>query len=112
MPPTSFSWTDPTTNTDGTPIAPGEITGYLIGIRPQSAPGSVPGVYTVTAAVASPTATTELFSQLGAVLSPGTYAAAIQSVGPVNSAWSAETMFTIAPPPPPVPNPPSGFTVV
>jgi hypothetical protein len=108
MNPTSFSWTDPTTNTDGTPIAPGEITGYLIGIRSADAAGSVAGTYTITAAVSSPTATTELFSALGTVLAPGKYASAIQTIGPADSAWSAEVTFTIAAP---VPNPPSGFSV-
>jgi hypothetical protein len=41
---------------------------------------------------------------IGTMLESGIYAAAIQSAGPVASAWSAEIQFQIAPP---VLNPPS-----
>lgn len=103
-----FSWTDPTTNTDGSPIQSGELTGYAIGIRSATATGSVVGTYTITAQVSGAAAANEALSAIGTVLKPDTYAAAIQSVGPINSAWSSEIEFTIAQP---VPNPPTGFTV-
>lgn len=103
-----FSWTDPTTNTDGSALQSGEISGYAIGIRSTTAAGSVAGTYTITAQVAGATAANEALSALGTVLKPDTYAAAIQSVGPVNSAWSSEIQFTIAQP---VPNPPTDFSV-
>jgi hypothetical protein len=106
--PTTFSWTDPTTNTDGSPIAAGEITGYTIGIRNTAATGSVVGMYPITANVAGAAAASELVSALGTVLAPGSYAAAIQSAGPTPSAFSAEVAFTIAAP---VPNPPTNFGI-
>jgi hypothetical protein len=104
----AFSWIDPSTNTDGSPIQPGEITGYNIGIRSATAAGSAAGTYPITVQVAGATAAKEAVSAIGTVLKPDTYAAAIQSAGPVNSAWSAEIQFTIAQP---VPNPPTDFSV-
>jgi hypothetical protein len=106
--PTKFSWTDPTTNVDGSAIAAGEITGYNLGIRQTSLTGSVAGTYPIQVPVSGATAASELISQISPALTPGGYAAAIQTVGPVNSAWSAEVTFTIAPP---VPNSPTNFTV-
>jgi hypothetical protein len=106
--PTKFSWTDPTTNVDGTPITAGEITGYTLGIRQTTLSGSAAGTYPIQVPVAGATAASELISQISPALTPGGYAAAIQTVGPVNSAWSAEATFTIAPP---VPNSPTNFTV-
>jgi hypothetical protein len=106
--PTKFTWTDPTTNVDGSAISTGEITGYNVGVRLTTATGSVAGTYPIMAAVSGAAAANELISALGTVLIPGAYAAAVQAVGPVNSAWSAEATFTIAPP---VPNSPTNFTV-
>ncbi len=103
--PTMMSWTDPTTNTDGSPIAAGEITGYLLGLRNVAAPGSAPGTYPITAAVPAGDTTAPL-SMFG-TLKPGDYAAAAQANGPNDSAWSAEALFTIAP----IPAPPTGFSV-
>lgn len=107
MNPTQFSWTDPTTNIDGSPIVAGEITGYIIGIRSTTATGSVAGTYPITANVAGAAATMELLSALGTTLKPDTYAAAIRTAGPVPSLFSTEATFTITPP---QPNPPTGFT--
>lgn len=112
--PTTIAWTDPTTNLDGTPVAPGEITAYLIGVRSTTASGSVAGTYPIQATAQGAAASQELISALGAALAPDTYAVAVQTVGPTNSAWSTEASFTIAPivpPPLPVPNPPTGLTV-
>ena len=106
--PTGFTWVDPTTNVDGTPIAAGEVTGYTIGIRSTTATGSVAGTYPIMAQVSGATATNELLTALGTVLKPDTYAAAIQTAGPVPSAFTAEVTFTIAPA---QPSPPTGFTV-
>jgi hypothetical protein len=106
--PTLFSWTDPTENVDGSPIAAGEITGYLLGIRQTTAPGSAVGTYPITAQVAGAAAASELLSALGTVLTAGSYAAAVRAVGPVNSSWSTEAAFTIVPP---TPSPPTNFTV-
>jgi hypothetical protein len=106
--PTQFTWTDPTTNTDGTPITAGEVTGYTLGIRSTTASGSVAGTYPITAQVSGASATNELLSALGTVLKPDTYAAAIQTAGPVPSAFTNEVTFTIEPP---QPNPPTSFSV-
>jgi hypothetical protein len=110
--PKQFTWVDPTTNTDGTAITPGEITGYTIGIRSLSAAGSVAGTYPILVSVSSPTATTETLAQiattLGKPLAPDNYAAAIRALGLVSSDWTGEENFTVDPP---KPNPPSGFSV-
>jgi hypothetical protein len=107
MNPTTFTWVDPTTNTDGSPLAAGEITGYTIGVRSSTAAGSVAGTYPAMTVIASATAVSEAVSALSTVLVPGAYAAAIRSNGPVNSAWSTETAFTILPP---TPSAPTAFT--
>lgn len=106
--PTQFSWVDPVTNVDGTPVAPGEITGYTVGVRSASATGSVAGTYPITGSVTSPTATSELFTSLNAMLKPDSYAAAIRADGPVASPWSPEITFSVAPE---QPSAPTGFTV-
>jgi hypothetical protein len=103
-----FSWTDPTINVDGSPLQTGEVSGYAIGIRSATAAGSAAGTYTINVQVAGASAANEALSAIGTVLKPDTYAAAVQSVGPVNSAWSSEIEFTIAQP---VPSPPTDFTV-
>jgi hypothetical protein len=101
--PTQFNWIDPTLNTDGGAVTAGEITGYQIGLRQ----GGSAGTYPITVAVASPTATSELFSAISPALVSGTYIAAIRSVGPTDSAWSAEITFAITG----VPTPPTSFSV-
>ncbi len=106
--PTGFSWVDPTTSTDGTPLAAGEVTGYTVGVRSASAAGSVAGTYPITGSVAGVGSTGETIAALSALLKPDTYAAAVRADGPVASAWSAEQTFTIAPE---QPSPPTGFTV-
>ena len=105
--PTKFTWTDPTTNVDGSAIAAGEITGYTIGVRSTTAAGSVAGTYPITV-TAPPSVTSDLLSAITPALPAGSYAAAIQAVTANSvSAWSAEATFTIAE----VPNPPTGFGV-
>jgi hypothetical protein len=98
--PTKYTWVEPTTNTDGTAVVTGEITGYTIGERPAS---GTPGTYPTLVPVAGATTLSAPIT-----LAAGSWVAAIQSVGPTNSAFSAEVPFTIAPS---VPNPPTGFTV-
>jgi len=105
--PTKASWTDPSTNTDGSAIASGEITGYQIGVRLTT---GTAGTYAYTAS-APATATSELLSLLTPVLPTG-----VQLVGAVmalsttngNSAWSTESAaFTMLAPP----SPPTGFQI-
>ena len=114
--PTKFSWKPAASNTDGSAVAAGELTGVTIGIRSTTAAGSTPGTYPITIAVPGAALTTELLSAAYsaglAMLKPDTYLPAIreESVnGP--SAWSVEAAadeFQIVPP---APLPPSGFSV-
>lgn len=101
-----FSWVAATTNTDGSPIVPGEVTGYSIGIRSANAANSTKGVYPAVSAPTTGTGVTDAFSALNLVLKPDTYFAAVQSIGPLASGWSDEFEFVIAQP---VPNAPTGF---
>ena len=103
--PTTITWVDPTNNVDGSPIAAGEITGYDIGVRPAS---GVAGTYPFITSITNPSATSELISQLGQILAPGSYFASVRATGAVDSGWAAEAAFTIAAP---QPNPPSGLKV-
>lgn len=103
-----FTWTDPTTNADGSPLQAGEITGYDVGIRSVNAAGSAAGAYPIVTNVPDPAATSEAVAAIGTVLKPDTYAAAIRSAGPVPSDWTPEVQFVIAQP---VPSSPTGFTV-
>jgi hypothetical protein len=102
--PTQFSWVEPTVNTDGTPVAAGEITGYQVGVRPAS---GTPGTYPDTASVSGATTLTATIASVNPALLSGSYAAAVRAIGPTDSAWSAEITFAIAG----VPTPPTGFTV-
>jgi len=103
--PTLASWVDPVTNLDGSPIAPGEITGYTVGARVASA---APGVYPYSATVPS-TATSEPLSLLTPVLPTGVLlAAAVKANTAVgSSAWSNEATFTL----PGTPTPPISFKI-
>ena len=109
---TGWTWTLPTANTDGTPIASGEITGLVIGVRSTTLSGSVAGTYPITVPVSNPAATSETFAQAALSLAPDTYQSAINVLaGSTNSGYTAEspvTQFVIAAP---VPNPCTGFTV-
>lgn len=107
-----FTWNDPTTNTDGTALSAGEVTGYEIGVRADGTTQPAPPAdyaQNLTATGASATAVSVAVVQGALNLKPGDYWAAIRTVGPTDSAYSAEIPFAI-PAPPPVPNPPSGFT--
>jgi hypothetical protein len=105
--PTKFSWTEPTTNTDGTAIAAGEITGYTVGARLTTAAGSAAGTYPFTFTVQGAGMLSAPLSNFSPALSPGSYAAAVQAIGPENSAWSTEATFTIAE----TPSAPGNFSV-
>jgi hypothetical protein len=109
--PTIATWTDPTTNTDGSPIAPGEITSFTLGVRDTTAAGSVAGTYPFSVS-APPTATSEPLNLIKPVLPTGVLLAAAMrtdTAGP-SSAWTNEVTFTL-PKPLPVPNPPSAFGI-
>lgn len=100
--PTKFSWTDPTTNTDGSAVSAGEITGYTIGI------GTVSGTYTQLQPITPGTAVSEALSQVTPPLKAGTYFAAVraESAGG-SSAWSTEVQFTLVV----TPTAPTGFGI-
>ena len=111
--PTSIDWEIPTTNVDGTPIAPGEITGYLIGIRKASDPQPAQdgtGTYPVSFLVTNPALTHEAFSVVGGNLPQDNYKITMQTLSTTNGngPFAPEKDFsTIIPPKPNAP----GFTV-
>lgn len=102
--PTTFIWTDPTLNTDGSTITAGEITGYQIGVRL----GGVVGTYPILSPVVAASAVTEAISAITPALAFASYFAAVRAIGPNDSAWSAEQAFTLAAP---TPSAPTGFSV-
>lgn len=97
----AFTWIPPTTNATG-------LTGYNIGIRSTTASGSVAGTYSILGNVAGAATAKALLSSIVTAPKPDTYAAAIRSVGPVNSKWSPEIQFTV---PVPEPSPPTGLSI-
>ncbi len=108
--PKSVTLTLPTANTDGTPIAAGEIVDVQVGF------GTATGNYTLIAddtAFATQTqngVVTIPWASLNENLGNGTWFAAsrVKTAAGVISAWSNEASFTIAPP---VPKEPTGFQV-
>lgn len=105
-------FTLPTTNVDGSALAPADITGIKIGV------GTVSGTYTkfVEDTALTPDATGQVsYDIAGLGLAPGTYFAALytdalsQGVAE-ESVASAEVTFTIAPLPV-APNPPTAVSV-
>jgi len=106
--PKQFTFTLPTTNVDGTPIAADEIAKVQLGL------GQADGVYPTVvddvdfAAQTSAGVVTVPYSIVG-VLAYGTWFAAARVVTKdgVNSDWSNSASFTLAPP---VPNAPANFT--
>lgn len=99
----TVTWTAPTTNADGTAIQSGEITGYELGVRPAS---GTAGTYPTLMPIASEAAAAAALAKLN--LPMGEYAAAIRTVGPSDSAWSAETTFAVML----VPSAPTDFRIV
>lgn len=112
--PKTFSWAAPVANepqVDGTilPFDPvKEITGYLIGIRSSTKGATSSGTYPIQAAVTGAATLSDTLASIQAVFVDDIYAAAIKTVGPQDSTWSAEVFFQIHAPVP-VPKPPSGF---
>lgn len=103
------TWTPPTTNTDGSALTTGEVTGYIVGLRSTTVPGNVAGTYPIQSPPTAADAVTEALSAITANLKSDSYAVAVQTQstdGP--SAWSAEVLFTGALP---VPNAPSDISV-
>ena len=102
-----FSWADPSTNVGGSPILPGEVTGYQLGVRADGTGAA--GTYAQTIAVTGATSSTLSASAVQAALNlaSGDYWASIRTVGPTDSTWSAEVPFAVLG----VPNPPTGLSV-
>src|SRR5271155_238657 len=104
--PTKATWTDPTTNTDTTPIAAGEITAFAVGVRLAT---GVSGTYAYTAS-APAAASSELLSLLTPVLPTGVslvLGVQVQSSTNGNSTWAESAAFTLLA----TPNPVTGLTV-
>lgn len=117
-----LSWIDPTTNEDGSPVTPGEITGYEVGVRDTSAAGSAAGTYPygATAPETAEATTKELISALNPLLPKGKpLVFAVRAVtgakdasnNQIKSDWSVESEAFALPVPPPVPTPPTNPTV-
>ncbi len=103
------TWTLPTTNTDGSPITAGEVTGFIVGLRSTTATGSAAGTYPIQSPPTASDAVTEALSAITANLKSDSYAVAVQTQsvdGP--SDWSAEVLFTGVLP---KPNPPGTIAV-
>ncbi len=103
------TWTPPTANTDGSALATGEVTGFIVGLRAVNAAGSVVGTYPIQSPPTAADAVTEALSAITANLKSDDYAVAVQTQsvdGP--SLWSAEVLFTGTLP---VPNPPADVQV-
>lgn len=113
--PKTITLTLPTQNTDGSPITTGEITDVQVGFDQTShstdgadykliADDTNFGAETQNGVVTIP------FAELGETLAVGKWfcAARVKTADGVTSAWSNEASFSIAPP---VPNPPTNFTV-
>lgn len=103
------TWTLPTANTDGSPLTPGEVTGFIVGLRSVNAAGSVAGTYPIQSPPTAADAVTDALSAIAGNLKSDDYAVAVQTQsvdGP--SAWSAEVLFTGVLP---VPNPPADVAV-
>lgn len=104
------TWTDPTQNTDNSPITAGEVTGYLVGIRPAS---GTPGTYPTTVAAPASATSVSIAAALAALPSAGTatvagYFSSVQTQSANNSVWDVnEVGFSLSK----TPNPPSGFGV-
>jgi hypothetical protein len=91
---TQWTWTLPTTYTDGTAIAPGDITSLVIGIRSTTSPSSVPGTYPLSI-TCPPTATSQPLLPDTASLKADTYQSAINVItGATSSGFTAETTTT------------------
>lgn len=118
MQPTTVTLTLPTANTDGTPIAAGELVDVEVGYGSTSAGGNPSFTYAnvvdeVLSAVdptATPTVTFPWSDVTSAALPVGvTYIAVrMKTAAGTVSAWSSEAQWTVAAP---VPNPPTGFSV-
>lgn len=106
--PTKVRYRIPTSNTDGSPLAVGDIKQIDIGLGMTT--GQYPSIFSdSTFTPAADGFSDEPLSRFG-VLAPGTYFLAARTVSKqgIMSAWSAETTFTIEPP---IPNPPTALSV-
>jgi hypothetical protein len=110
--PTNAKFNPPTANTDGSPIAAGEITSYLLEVGPVATPQSFPVSFKDLDIAPAPDGTISVpLDSLGA-LAPGNYmGVVIAQAGAVQSAPSDPAAFTIAAVVV-TPNPPTGLTFV
>lgn len=108
--PSNIKLTLPTTNTDGTPIAAGDLVDVQVGFGTTSGNYTLIADDTVFGTQTVDGVTTIPFASLNENLGFGTWFAAsrVKNAEGQVSAWSNEASFVIAAP---VPNPPAGFTV-
>lgn len=100
----NMTWTAPTQNTDGSPIAAGEVTGYEVGVWPTADTTAVP----VKTAQVGPAVLSFDLTTLG--LAPGDYFASVRTVSANDSVWDPALPFTIAAAIP-TPQAPGNFSV-
>lgn len=87
----SFLWEPPTQNVDGSPITPGQITGYEVGLRQ----GGSPGTYPIILEIDGPFTAADLVANVQPPLPSGLYIGNVRSIGPINSAWGLEFSFAV-----------------
>ena len=114
--PTQAKFTPPTTNTDNSPIANGEIADYLLEVGPQAASGATqtfPVTFKDLDVTPAPDGTISVPLDSLGVLAPGTYVGQViaQTAVGVDSAPSSPATFTIAAPVV-TPNPPTALSFV
>jgi hypothetical protein len=93
----------PTTNADGTPVTPGEILSYTVGVRSLTVSGTAAGTYTFTGGVTPPSLSITL-KALGVTSADSYAAAASATTAAGTTAFGPEASFTVAPS---LPNPPT-----
>jgi len=108
--PKSVTLTLPTQNTDGTTIAAGDIVDIQVGFGTSSQNYTLVADDTAFATQTQNGVVTIPWATLNENLGFGTWFAAsrVKNAEGQVSAWSEEASFNIAPP---VPNPPTGFSV-
>jgi hypothetical protein len=80
---------------DGAPVQGADVTGFIVGLRSLTVPGSAPGTYPILSPIVPASATSDALSAVTASLKPDDYAVAVQAQsanGP--SVWSVEVAFT------------------
>ena len=94
----TVTWVDTTANVDNSPFTPGEVSGYVVGLRSLTAAGSVAGTYPILSPLVAADATSDALSKISQSLKPDDYAVSVMAKGVAgvsqDSAWGTEFQFT------------------